>query len=289
MTQPLAPGSPRRIAASRFGTELVKAMTARNASVKRLAEATGAAPSAIATWKGGDNLPRTETAIRLADALDWPKLVTIVQEGRVGLCVRCSRRYTNEGGTPKRFCSSECREVDAMLRDRLPVSELATAVRAELDRVHGTTAAVSRKVLTRAVTEYGRSEAKRVTRNRSLERRTLTIQAAVDAMCAGCEPSGACRTTECALRPVSPLPLAHDQRSADEIRKPEGAWGPSFRDKQLVVIREANAERWSRPGERERQSAGNTARLAALTPEERAERGRRISVGRRRAIEEATR
>lgn len=284
MTQPLAPGSPRRVAAARFASELRKAMGARNASVKRLAEATGAAPSAIATWKGGDNLPRTDTAARLAEVLDWPRLVAIVREGRVGSCVRCGRSYTNEGGTPKRFCSSECREVDAVLRERQPVSALADAVRIELARVNGTTAAVSRRTLGAALTEYGRSEAKRVTRNRSLERRTATIQAAVDAMCAGCEPSGVCRTSACALRPVSPLPLALSDRHADELRTPEGPWGPNHRDAQLVAIRAANAARWARPGEREKASQAQLTRFA--TPELRAAHGRRVSVGRRRAIAE---
>ena len=283
--KPLQPGSPRRIAAARFAAELRKAMVARSVSVKRLAEATGSAPSAIATWKDGDNLPRTDTAARLAEALDWPKLAAIVREGRVGSCARCGRAFTNDGGAPKRFCSAECREVDAMLRDRAPVSELADAVRAEVARVHGTTAVISRKALTRALDVYGRSEAKRVTRNRSLERRAQTIQAAVDAMCAGCEPAGVCRTPECALRSVSPLSLAlQPDKTAGEVRKPEGPWGPLFRDAQLVAIRDANAERWARPGERERASASMAARFA--TPELRAEAGRRVSIGRRRALAE---
>lgn len=258
-------------------------MTARGVSAKRLATAMGSATSAIATWRAGNNIPRLDTASRLADALDWPRLVDIVREARVGRCVRCGRSFSNEGGTPKRFCSAECREVDATLRERQPVSVLATRVRAEVDRVRGTTAAVSRRELDAALTEYGRSESKRVSRNRTLERRVQTIQEAVDAMCAGCEPSGVCREGDCPLRPVSPFPLALEPgKHADTVEPAKGPHHPDNRPAWLASVRAGNADRWSRPGEREAASAANLARWAAMSPDERAERGRRISVARRR-------
>jgi hypothetical protein len=69
---------------------------------------------------------------------------------------------------------------------------------------------------------------------------------------------------------------------AAEIREVEGAWGPSFRDKQLVAIRAANAKRWT-PEERAKQSEQSLAYHSGMTPEERTEHGRRISVGRRKS------
>lgn len=39
-------------------------------------------------------------------------------------------------------------------------------------------------------------------------------QAAIDAMCQGCEPDGECRDGTCALRPFSPLPVWRRRRSA---------------------------------------------------------------------------
>ena len=41
----------------------------------------------------------------------------------------------------------------------------------------------------------------------TLARRLESYRAATDAMCRSCEPEGLCRTPECALRDVSPLPL----------------------------------------------------------------------------------
>jgi len=280
----LAPDSPRRLAAARFAAELNRVMASRKVSAKRLAAAIGSATSAVAVWRAGDNLPRTDTAQRLADALDAPRLVELARAGRQGTCARCGRAFVNEGGQPKRFCTSECREVDEQLRAKGPVGLLYAAVKAEVDRVHGTTGTVSRKVLAGALSEYRRSEAKRQSRSRTLETRLGVLQGSIDAMCAGCEPSGVCRDAVCPLRAVSPFPLAlAPGKHAAEVRQPEGAWGPNHRPGMLVAIRAANAERWSRDGERERQGEATRLRFAALSDDERAERGRRISAGRRRS------
>lgn len=283
--RPLSPDSPRRLAASRFGAELRHAMNVRSVGARRLATAVGSATSAIAVWKAGDNLPRTDTAQRLADALDWPKLVVLAREGRNGVCARCRRPFVNEGGGPKRFCSADCREVDVQLREASAKRTLAATVQAEVDRVHGTTGAVSRKTLAVALAEYRRSESKRNARSRTIETRLGVVQAAVDAMCDGCEPAGICRDAMCALRPVSPFPVAlRPRKSADEIEPAEGPWGPTHRPAQLVAIRAANAERWSRPGERDKAHRVMVARYAAETPEQKAERIRRVSAGRRRGL-----
>jgi hypothetical protein len=282
--RPLSPDSERRIHAARFGAELRRAMTKRGVGAKRLSAAIHTGTSAVAVWLAGDNLPRTDTAARLAETLEWPRLAAIARAGRTGHCVRCGRTFVNEGGAPKRYCRDECRALAASARERAALPSLADAVRAEVDRVRGTSGAVSRRVLGDALAEYGRSEAKRVSRSRGLERSLGVVQASVDAMCAGCEPLGVCRDGECALRPVSPLPMAlrPDVRS-DEIEPAEGPWGPTHRDAQLVAIRTANAERWSRPGERERAGESHRARFGAMSPEERADFGARVSAGRRKA------
>lgn len=282
--RPLSVDSPRRIVAAKFGAELRKAMVARGIGAKRLAAAIHTGTSAVAVWRAGDNLPRTDTVARLADVLAWPQLVTIVRLGRVGSCARCGREFVNEGGAPKRYCSSDCRDVAAQLREAGAKPVLAKVVADELERVHGTTNAVSRRTLAAALEEYRRSESKRNARSRTVERRVGVLQSSVDAMCAGCEPLRVCRTPDCALRAVSPLPLALDPRkTADEPEPVEGAWGPTHRPTMLAAIRGANAERWARPGERETARARMVARYAAETPEEKAERARRVSEGRRRA------
>lgn len=267
--KPLGPDSPRRVAASRFGAELRRAMLARNVGAKRLSAAIKTGTSAVAVWRKGDNLPRTDTAQRLAEALDWPKLLVIARDGRRGVCERCGSIFVNEGGAPKRFCSEECRTVDTALRIPPPGRVLAETVRDELARVEGTTAAVRRKALAGALEQYVRSDSKRVMRIERSERRLTVVQAAVAGYCGACEPSGVCRAPECELRPVSPLPLAlRPDKTGDTIKPAEGAWGPTHGAAQLARIREANAERWSRPGERERQSERTSAMHASRTPEE---------------------
>lgn len=259
MTVRLTENSARGIHAARFGAELSKAMRARGVSNLRLAEASASTKSAIANWKVGGNLPRTDTALRLADVLDWPKLVELARAGRSRPCGRCERPFVNEGGAPARFCSVACREVDEQLRRRPAGSLLADVVAEELARVSGTTRQVARRPLKTALSAYRRSEAKRVARVDKLAAQLVGVQSAVDAMCAGCEPMGLCNDMSCALRPVSPLPMA-SMRETSEIREAEGPWGPTHRDAQLARIREANARRWSRPGERERQAERTRAR-----------------------------
>jgi hypothetical protein len=266
VTIQLAPDSPRRVAASRFGAELRRAMLVRKVGQHRLAEAVGCGSSAIAVWKAGDNLPRTDTAQRLADALRWPRLIAIAREGRTGACVRCGGAFVNEGGFPKRFCSAECRDVDVQLRQPPPGRALADALRVELERVKGTTDSVRRKPLAAALDQYARSDSKRVVRVDRSERRLHVAQAAVAAFCGACEPSGVCRTPECELRPVSPLPLALEpDKIGRGVRERLDPHTPHWLEK----VRAANEERWARPGERERASAQSLAMHARRTPEER--------------------
>jgi ribosomal protein S18 acetylase RimI-like enzyme len=262
--RPLSPASPRRVAAGRFGAELRKAMIARNVGAKRLSAAIETGTSAVAVWLKGDNLPRTDTAQRLAEALNWPKLLVIAREGRRGYCERCGQEFVNEGGAPKRFCSGECLAVAEALRVPPAGRALADAIRAELE--HGVP---RRKPLAAALDQYVRSDSKRIARVERSERRLSVVQVAVAGYCGACEPSGVCRAPECELRPVSPLPLAlRPDKTGDTIKPAEGSWGPTHGAAQLARIREANAERWSRPGERERQRERSLAMHATRTPEE---------------------
>lgn len=242
MTQPLSPGSPRRVLAVRFGAELTRAMKKAKVGQKRLGDVVGVAPSAIANYRCGANLPRLETAQRLASSLHAPVLVEIVMEGRQGQCETCRKTFINQGGGPKRFCSQECRDVKARLRE-------------------------------------GQG-----TRGRAIvaERRLRDHMAAVEAMCRKCEPEGLCRDMECPLRSVSILPLANRADDAPIATPAPGPWGD--REKKLASVREANARRWDREGERERASALSADRWASMTPEEREAYRQRIRDGRREQL-----
>lgn len=212
MTVPLSPDSPRRASAERFGALLRVAMKRHGIGQIPLAKQTGCAPSAVAQWRNGHNLPRLETALRLAAALGDDRLAEIVRDARTAPCETCGKPFLNEGGSPKRYCSTSCLKVAAAMRSGRPTRERAIVA----------------------------------------ERRTRRYVAAVDAYCRGCEPEGLCRDVECALRPVSPLPLAKAEppRVLTVVAPP----GMQHDDAWRARVREANARRWSREGERERAS-----------------------------------
>jgi transcriptional regulator with XRE-family HTH domain len=203
MTQPLAAESPRRAAARAFGLRLRRRMRAQRIGRRRLASLAGVASSAVYAWIAGDNLPTLATAARLAEALGDEQLLEIVRAARHGRCALCGRSFINEGGGPKRYCSSRCREMaDARRRygsTASPERVLVAGIRVEIGRADGPQASG----LAQLVDEYRR-------RRRSslyLERRLRLHEEAIDAMCLSCEPGGRCHTPDCALRAVSRLPL----------------------------------------------------------------------------------
>lgn len=168
----LAATSDRAPAARRFGLELKRAVRARGTSQRRLAADLGLNRGRIANWCAGTASPTLEMAERMADALMWPRLTDLARAGREITCVACGRTFTAEGQGPQRYCSLDCRRFQ------------------NAKRVPG------RRDLTRVV----------------LERRVDRFRAAVDAMCAGCEPAGLCQTAECPLQlaGVSPFPLSKE-------------------------------------------------------------------------------
>lgn len=168
MTVPLSPDSPRRRAAIRFGVLLEETMARRGVGKKGLARQLGTSGGLLWQWAHGNNLPRLETAMRLAEALGEPRLADIVREARTVPCEVCGTPILNEGGGPVRFCTDACKVVRNVLRSGTPTRQRAIVA----------------------------------------ERRLALYQDAVAAMCHGCEPEGLCRDAECALRPVSPLRMA---------------------------------------------------------------------------------
>lgn len=277
MTVPLSPESPRRAAARQFGLLLRKTMARRQVGSHPLAVATGCATSAIACWRAGSNLPRLDTALRLAESLQEPRLAEIVRECRTGRCPACGRVYLNEGGAPKIYCSDECR--DRTYANGRPLAAMeARAValellRAELLRVGPPRKQAIGKALTLLADEEERHP------GLVARRRLPVFQAAIEAMCRACEPEGYCRDGSCPLRPVSPFLLAIEPKVVEIAVKPEGAWGPSRRGAMLTAIRQGNARTWARPGAREAQSERMRARHAAMTPEQRAESVRKLVGG----------
>jgi DNA-binding XRE family transcriptional regulator len=281
VTFPLSADSPRRAAAHKFGVLLSKTMARRQVGGHTLAAASGAAHSAIGAWRAGDNLPKLATAIRIAESLSEPRLAEIVREARTGHCQGCGASFIHEGGKPRLYCRSDCR--NQAYRNNRPVAA-ATARDAALDVLRGELLRIGPirkqaigKALTLLTDEEERSP------GLVARRRLPQFQAAIEAMCRGCEPDGYCRLESCPLRVVSPLPLAIGFKETGIAVKPEGAWGPSRRAARTEKQREINAVTWSRPGAREAQTNRMKARHGSMTPEERAEWRRKIGVGQRKS------
>lgn len=281
MSVPLSAASSRRLAASRFGAEFRKAMETRGISLKAVERASGISHTNLWTFKSGNNLPRLETALRMAEALEWPKLADLIREARSAVCARprCGRTFFNEGGSPKRYCSQDCLRLATIMANKEPTAgaRLLATVRGELARVHGTPHAMHRKVLKRAAEQYARSDSKRGRRVESVQQRLDVARVAVDAFCRSCEPDGYCQTPECELRPVSPLPLVTEAREVRQAVKADGPWGnEQNRQNQLVALRAAAERRWT-PEERAAWRAKMRERHARLTPAEKQQWIDRIS------------
>jgi transcriptional regulator with XRE-family HTH domain len=218
VTFAIPPTSVRYQAAQRFGRELDRAMRSRGIGRRRLAELLGSkSDSMISHWRGGSGIPPIAMGVRLAEILQAPELLAIVRQGREGRCAlaTCGKTYIHDGGGPKRYCSERCRV-------------LATKVRVEPTRVRADVA----------------------------ERALATHRAAVAVMCRTCEPGGICHAPVCPLRSVSPFGLVVLPKPEDTGTPALGPYGSAENTAKTVAgIREGNARRWARPGEREKQSA----------------------------------
>lgn len=283
MTRPLSPDSPRRLAAARFGAELRKAMTARGIGTKTLAPQARVAPSGIAGYRLGQNLPTIEVATRLAQSLEWPVLRDLAKNGRESACRACGRKVVTEGGRPRLYCSSECQWVASKkaVGRQSPGVALVESVEAELQRVRDWGGTVKRSTLAAAAEAFHRDSAKGRRVWDLSEKKWADRQAAIDAMCADCEPEGMCQTPECPLRAYSPLPLSKRHLTVDAAQPAEGVHGPTHRAKWLESMQAAAARRWT-PEERERQAAESRRRWAETDLADRVREGVRKRDERRR-------
>jgi hypothetical protein len=213
--------------AIRFGRELERAMKTRGVGRRPVAVAVHASDTSVMYWRTGRILPRIVTAEKLAEALEWPRLATLAAELRRKACLVCGAEFVDDSGSDnRRYCGLSCRSVRGKA-----------------------TVGVDRRQ-----------------RAAMAERRLTAHQRAVAAYCAGCEPSGRCITPECALRPVSPLPLFEERLDVASVtRSPRNGYRA--------------------PGQ---QTAITTGVWARYSPEERADRiAHAASMGRRaRGLEE---
>lgn len=257
MTHFLPPDSPKAVKAQAFGREMVKAMRARDIPLKEVAKAAGVGHSALDHYRTGSILPKTATALAIAEVLDWPKLARIVEEARTFVCARpgCGRTYRHEGGGPRKYCTTSCAR-------QVKLQQMA-----------------SYRLRQAGQTNDGRHRAAAVARLRSAARiadeRALVAETAIGAYCRECEPEGLCRVVDCPLRALSPLPLATREgtgqpRTHAQIRVDLNIKAAPARSASMT-------RRWADPEWRERQTAVLGAAAARQTPEQRAARGRAVA------------
>lgn len=249
MTYVIPPGTPKAAKAQAFGRELGLACRARGVTLNELARSIGIGHTALDHYRTGSVLPKTATARAMAAALTWPRLATLIEQARTFVCDRpgCSRTYRNEGGGPRRYCTPTC--VRLAQEQRLASTRLRQAGQTGDRRSSG--AAIKRL----------RSAA------RIADERALMAEQAIAAMCRECEPDGLCRTEDCPLRSLSPLPLRVGDighpRTDSEVRS--ASWTPARRERFTAALE----RRWASPSERVDQATRTRSWHASLAPEAR--------------------
>lgn len=259
MTYTIPPDSPKAVKALAFGREMTKAMRARDIPLKEVAKAAGVGHTALDQYRTGAVLPKTATALAIAEVLDWPRLARIIERARTFVCARsgCERTYRHEGGSPRKYCTPLC------------------AQQAKLQ------AGASRRLRQAGQTGNGRHSAAAMVQLRSAARiadeRAMVAEAAIAAYCAECEPDLAlCRQADCPLRALSPLPLATREGSG-QPPKTHAQIRVELNRKARPTRSASMTRRWADPEWREIQTAVLVAAVARQTPEQRAARGRAVA------------
>lgn len=165
--------------AIKFGVEICKALAERGVMRKTVYEALDLDRSTMSNYCKGKHLPKLETATRLAEILDWPKLADIVRLARQRKCQVCSKPFIDNSnrGLDTRTCSHSCRHLLWMRKSRY--------------------SQVRRGVVTN-------------------HRWEIAIEQ-IAKFCWDCQPQGLCEDDECHLRGLSPLPLRKDHADVGVI------------------------------------------------------------------------
>lgn len=202
MTYAIPVDSTRRGSSEMFGRELRRAMAARKVGQRTLADAVGTGRTSVVNYMQGNTMPRLAQADAMAVVLNWPALSELIREMRAAICRTCGAEFLNDSSARAWYCRNDrCRRVMAKKRVGVPVAKRAD--NAERD-------------LAAALSDLG------------------AHQLAVADFCGECEPEGLCKTSDCPLRSISPLPLAGVPAPAGPLprhrltqrRAPGGPCGP---------------------------------------------------------------
>lgn len=162
----------------KLGALIKQTRYARKVGTRIVAEATGVSRTQLMHYEQGRNIPRVETAQRLADALGERRIIEYAIAARMRLCKRCRVPVTINGGRPPEYCGQACRK---------------------------------------AAQPGAREVEKRRYRQVSEERRTMRLAIdAMCRQCPDGE-DGYCRLGSCPLRHVSPLPFHVDRMAVRAV------------------------------------------------------------------------
>lgn len=141
----------------------------RGMSTRELGRLAGISRAQICQYERGANVPSLPVAALLADALGSTAIVDLAREAWTRQCRRCGQPFARTAGRPGLYCSASCSRLYLLAHPR--------------ERLHRMT--------------------------EQLQEDVRAYRAAISGMCAACPDGedGLCRAADCALRPVSPLPL----------------------------------------------------------------------------------
>lgn len=162
----------------RYGRLLRRAVRLRGVLASDVARAVGAHSSSMSDWMNGKKMPQLDYQLALAETLMYDPLRTFAISLRTKRCELCGHEFVDQTKhVIARYCSKR--------HAKRASAQMAKGRRQEAHKSDRAELAIMRE--------------------------------AVRLYCVGCEPSGVCRTAECPLRPVSPLPLLHIERQADLV------------------------------------------------------------------------
>jgi DNA-binding XRE family transcriptional regulator len=155
-----------------------RAMAKRGVTQKEIALAIGLSPTTISTYTTGKKVPKHVVAVRMADFLNWPEVVTLSTKLHSHGCEICGRTTLDAGQQyKKKYCGRACRSTAHTRKQRAR----RTGVSHERDRY--------------------------------VRRRLSVFQESIDRYCHDCTAGERlCRDETCSLREVSPLPFVQYER-----------------------------------------------------------------------------
>lgn len=151
-----------------FASSLLAALERSNTNISELSSAIGIKYSRMHHWVSARSLPSIHVVQLISDYLGDDEIMRSAILVNTYRCANCNNDFLHESAKgTPHLCGSNCRLESRRLKDKTGSSSVQS-------------------------TKFSAEN---------------LYQKAVARFCNGCEPSGMCVTPECALRPVSPLPL----------------------------------------------------------------------------------